>query len=96
MKFEPTYEVLYEMLIPGSSQQDATELLGRVIRNAGFEVKRDYELDEFIEICNELKNNEDRRIRTIGLSALTQAKSYRLLRDLEQLRQGIRSGNLNF
>jgi hypothetical protein len=85
VEFEPTYQYLVDSLMPVSSERDAVRLVDRAIRTAGMEKRVLYEIEEFINICMSLTKEDDRRVRTIGFSATTQARACKLAKLNERL-----------
>ena len=85
VEFEPTYQYLVDSLMPVSSECDAVMLVNRAIRKTGIEKKVLYEISDFIIICMALTKEDDRRVRTIGFSAVTQARACRLAKLNERL-----------
>jgi hypothetical protein len=87
MEFEPSYQFLIDSLTPVSSEKEAVSVVNRAILNVRVEKRTLYEVDDFIRICQELTTGEDRRIRTIGFSSITQARTYRLLKTSEKFKR---------
>jgi hypothetical protein len=81
MEFEPSYRYLLSLLTPSSSEEEASKLIDESIRNARLPKQENYELDDFIKICEGLRKKEG-RIRVVGLTGITQARCYRTLQGL--------------
>jgi hypothetical protein len=81
MEFEPSYRYLLSLLTPSSSEEEASKLIDESIRNARLPKQENYELDDFIKICEGLRKKEG-RIRVVGLTGITQARCYRTLQTL--------------
>ena len=79
MKFEPSYRYLINLFIDGNTEEEAVKIVDRVINDTELKNQMAYGIDDFIKICEELKKNEERRIRTIALSTIAQAIIYRMI-----------------
>jgi hypothetical protein len=82
MEFEPTLKYLISLLSPSIGEEEASKLIREAVYSAGLIPKQtNYEIDEFIRICEELRKKRD-RAKIVGLTGITQARCYRTLQGL--------------
>jgi hypothetical protein len=89
MEFEPSFRYLESMLSPALDKDKATEVLKEAIYSTGLIPKgTNYEIDEFMKICEQLMKKEG-RIRIAGLTCMTQARCHRTLKGLAKTTKGV-------
>jgi hypothetical protein len=82
MEFEPSSKYLISLLSPSIGEEEASKLIREAIYSAGLIPKQsNYEFDEFIRICEELRKKGG-RTRIVGLTGITQARCSRTLQGL--------------
>ena len=84
MGIELSYKYLINVISPTVGESDAIETLDEVLHNLKLPKKTNYEVDEFIKICEELRN-KDKRVKSVCALTISQVRlseSSKVLRDL--------------
>jgi hypothetical protein len=86
MEFEPSIRYLISLVNPSIGEEEASEIIREAIYSTGLIPNQtNYEFDEFIRICEELRKRKEGRIRIVGLTGITQARCYRTLQGLTKI-----------
>jgi hypothetical protein len=86
MEFTPTYNYLVTLLSQAGSEEESRRFVEEAIRSAMLPKKIDYEIDDFIKICEELRKKGG-RVGVVATASITQARCFRILKKEEEFRK---------